>query len=184
MKKSASIVLAACTLVASFAAVHESPENDATLATREVSTLLERKLGTLSLNCSYTAQAAHAAEENAAWSDFWYGVGNAFNDTSTPLLVSAAGLWADLQDTMAENAAIHAARIALCQALGNAPYDPVIDPNMFSSNITNQYLPFPVGRVLVEDGFLDNLDGSMHSPFSVTTSRTTRHSPTAPTVDA
>ena len=41
------------------------------------------------------------------------------------------------------------ARARVCQALGQAPYDPVIRPSEFSANITNPFFPLPPGRVLV-----------------------------------
>ena len=50
-----------------------------------------------------------------------------------------------------------AARTDLCDLLGSAPYDPVIDPEDFTADITNPFLPFTSGLTLVYES--DGEDG-------------------------
>jgi hypothetical protein len=58
------------------------------------------------------------------------------------------------------------ARLAACEQLGSAPYDPVIQPTNFVSIINNPYFPLTPGTKFTYEGQTAN--GFEHSEFAVT----------------
>jgi hypothetical protein len=56
---------------------------------------------------------------------------------------------ADQKDALQSCAEQHAARVQVCADIGVGVYRPVIDPMKFTSNVTNQFFPLPVGKTYV-----------------------------------
>ena len=73
---------------------------------------------------------------------------------------------ADRQDARQTCQAQNDARLAACQQLGGAPYDPVIDPSNFVSQIDNPYFPLTPGTTFIYEG--QTVDGFEHDEFAVT----------------
>jgi len=59
---------------------------------------------------------------------------------------------ADLQDARQTCQEQNDARLAACQRLGGAPYDPVIDPSNFVSRVDNPYFPLTPGTTFIYEG--------------------------------
>ena len=57
-------------------------------------------------------------------------------------------------------------RIAACDRLGGAPYDPVIDPSNFVARIDNPYFPLMPGTTFIYEG--QTAEGFEHDEFAVT----------------
>jgi hypothetical protein len=57
-------------------------------------------------------------------------------------------------------------RLAACDRLGGAPYDPVIDPSNFVTRIDNPYFPLTPGTTFVYEG--QTAEGFEHDEFAVT----------------
>jgi hypothetical protein len=102
--------------------------------------------------CDQTTQAAAKACDFNAQSDFWIAVGSCDNlaDAGEKAACSDKAQ-PDLQLARDDCQAQTAARQQLCQALGQAPYDPKIHPQNFVKNITNPFLPLKPGTVYVYD---------------------------------
>jgi hypothetical protein len=100
--------------------------------------------------CSQTAQAAYQAGLKQAMADYLIAVGKCLN-TANPAQVAPCMQQAllDFQEANELVADQLAARLELCADLGEAPYDPVIDPSQFVSGVTNPYFPLVPGRTLV-----------------------------------
>ena len=73
---------------------------------------------------------------------------------------------ADLQDARQTCQEQDDARLAACQRLGGAPYDPVIDPSNFVSQVDNPYFPLTPGTTFIYEGH--TVDGFEHDEFAVT----------------
>ena len=73
---------------------------------------------------------------------------------------------ADLQDARQTCRAQNDARLAACQRLGGAPYDPVIDPSNFVARIDNPYFPLTPGTTFIYEG--QTVQGFEHDEFAVT----------------
>jgi hypothetical protein len=58
------------------------------------------------------------------------------------------------------------ARLAACERLGGAPYDPVIDPSNFIAPVDNPYFPLTPGTTFVYEGHISQ--GLEHDEFGVT----------------
>jgi hypothetical protein len=58
------------------------------------------------------------------------------------------------------------ARLAACERLGRAPYDPMIDPSNFVARIDNSYFPLRPGTTFVYEG--RTTEGFEHDEFAVT----------------
>jgi hypothetical protein len=100
--------------------------------------------------CSLTAQAAHQAALRQAQADYALAIGKCLN-YANPAVVSACMQQAllDLQEANELAADQLEARLELCADLGEAPYDPVIDPSQFVAGVTNPFYPLVPGRTLV-----------------------------------
>jgi hypothetical protein len=97
--------------------------------------------------CAQTSKAALTACRNSASSDYWLGIG-ACDNISDPqekkaCLDEARSSLKDDYNTCNEQ---FVARQEVCRELGQGPYDPVLDPQDFFSDITNIYSPFPSGN--------------------------------------
>ncbi len=108
--------------------------------------------------CAATAAAATQACRNAATDDYFTTVGNCLNlataDATKTCKKSAKHDLADAKDECADQ---RDARLALCDQLGKAPYDPPIDPANFLSPAEtaanpNPYFPLVAGSVWVYEG--------------------------------
>ncbi|MCA8952118.1 MAG: hypothetical protein KDE27_21590 [Planctomycetes bacterium] len=98
--------------------------------------------------CEDTALAAFGAETTAARADYFVAVGNCINEGGHPLLC-AVQLLPEWFAARQHANAVYGERLALCQAIGSGAYDPMLAPQQFSPDITNQYFPLVPGRVLV-----------------------------------
>ena len=73
---------------------------------------------------------------------------------------------ADLHDARQTCQEQSSARLAACQRLGPAPYDPVIDPSNFVSRVDNPYFPLTPGTTFIYEG--QTAEGFEHDEFAVT----------------
>src|SRR5213592_4242737 len=73
---------------------------------------------------------------------------------------------ADLQDARQTCQEQNDARLAACQRLGGAPYDPVIDPSNFVPQVDNPYFPLTPGTTFISEG--QTAQGFEHDEFAVT----------------
>src|SRR5882724_10818001 len=90
--------------------------------------------------CRRTAQDALASCRDAAQSDYSLALGKCDN------LADPA---ARAQCQSQASADLNDARLAACQRLGGAPYDPVIDPSNFVAPIDNPYFPLTPGTTFI-----------------------------------
>ena len=111
-------------------------------------------------SCSMTARAAYRAGKNEIRDDFWIAYGKCINlanvKASEECLVTAREEFADGRDLVKEQLA---ARLEVCAALGEEPYDPEINPDDFvnfeevisgGQNFTpHQYFPLIPGLTLI-----------------------------------
>jgi hypothetical protein len=63
---------------------------------------------------------------------------------------------ADQKDAQQSCGEEHAARLQVCADIGVAAYRPVIDPMKFTSNVTNQFFPLPVGTTYVFESTVEH----------------------------
>jgi hypothetical protein len=73
---------------------------------------------------------------------------------------------ADLNDTWQTCEEQKDARLAACERLGPAAYDPVIDPSNFVARVDNPYFPLTPGTTFVYEG--QTAEGFEHDEFAVT----------------
>lgn len=110
--------------------------------------------------CTKTAHAAFKACRHEVKDDFWIAIGNC-NNVADPGEREECKL--DAKAELAENRELcgeqHEARLDICDALGEAPYDPKIDPAMFvdpadigKSVVPNRYFPLVRGNEWVYEG--------------------------------
>ena len=117
--------------------------------------------------CERTAQAALTSCRRAAESDFWVAwakCDNLADPTARENCRTQAS--ADLNDTWQTCEAQKDARLAACERLGPAPYDPVIDPSNFVARVDNPYFPLTPGTTFVYEG--QTAEGFEHDEFAVT----------------
>jgi len=98
-------------------------------AAGDIPSVAELKAG---MACTVTAKAARTACQYDVRDDYWIAVGNCSN-LSDPDAVSGclADALAELRDGRDLCAEQFDARLDLCDAIGEAPYDPVLDPADF-----------------------------------------------------
>jgi hypothetical protein len=103
--------------------------------------------------CKLTSKAALDSCKTGARSDYSLALGKCDN-VSDPAARKACQqqALADLKDALQTCAAHNAARQAVCQRLGGAPYDPVINPTNFVSTINNPFMPLTPGTTFVYTG--------------------------------
>jgi hypothetical protein len=82
--------------------------------------------------CSKIAQAAYKAGLKEAEDDYWIAIGNCYNlptkEERKECMREAKEEW---KEAKADTKDQREARLEICEELGEAPYDPVIDPNDF-----------------------------------------------------
>lgn len=100
--------------------------------------------------CNQTTQAAAKACDFNAQGDFWISVGTCDNLADAGKKAACRTTAdSDLKAAQDNCNAQTAARHQVCQDLGQAPYDPNIDPQNFVKNITNQFFPLKPGTVYI-----------------------------------
>ncbi len=108
-------------------------------------------------SCSKTADAAFKACQHEVRDDYWIAIGNC-NNLSDP--DARAECEQEAKDALSEGKGECGeqkdARLELCQVLGEAPYDPEIDPAMFvdpadigNGVAANPYFPLIRGRIWI-----------------------------------
>jgi hypothetical protein len=117
--------------------------------------------------CTGSADDALRSCREGAESDNWLALAKCLNVSNPAQRTSCQNAAAaDLQDALQECSDQHDARLAVCAALGEAPYDPAIKPASFVSRIDNPYFPLTPGTTLVYEG--NSPDGVEHDEFAVT----------------
>ena len=117
--------------------------------------------------CQQTAQAALTSCQEAADSEYFVALGKCAN-----LADPAARDECRDQAAADRNGARRVcddqndARLAACVQLGEAPYDPVIDPSNFVARVDNPYFPLMPGTTFVYEG--QTAQGFEHDEFAVT----------------
>ena len=117
--------------------------------------------------CRQTAQDVLASCQAGAQSDYSLALGKCDN-LSDPAAQQACRTQAlaDLQDARQTCQEQNDARLAACQRLGRAPYDPVIDPSNFVPHVDNPYFPLTPGTTFISEG--QTAQGFEHDEFAVT----------------
>ncbi len=100
--------------------------------------------------CTQSSMAAYQSAVRQAKADYWLAVGKCLN-LSSPVQAMQCMQQAllDLQEANELADDQFEARLELCADLGEAPYDPQIDPSQFVSGVTNPFFPLVPGRTLV-----------------------------------
>jgi hypothetical protein len=117
--------------------------------------------------CRQTAQGVLTSCQAAAQSDYRLALAKCDN-LADPAAQQACRRQAladrkDAQQTCEEQ---DDARLAACDRLGGAPYDPVIDPSNFVERVDNPYFPLRPGTTFIYEG--RTVDGLEHDEFAVT----------------
>jgi len=117
--------------------------------------------------CRQTAQAALTSCQEAAESDYWVALGKCDNLAAPAARESCRSQAAtDRNDARQVCDGQKDARQAACGRLGEAPYDPVIDPSNFVHGVTNPYFPLTPGTTFIYEG--QTAQGFEHDEFAVT----------------
>src|SRR5438093_8124742 len=117
--------------------------------------------------CRRTAQDVLASCRDAAQSDYSLALGkcdNLADPAARAQCQSQAST--DLNDAQQTCQEQNDVRIAACDRLGGAPYDPVIDPSSFVPQVDNPYFPLTPGTTFVYEG--QTAEGFEHDEFAVT----------------
>jgi hypothetical protein len=119
--------------------------------------------------CKATSQDALRSCQTGAESDYSLALGNCANyaDPATRKTCQQQAV-TDLKDAQQVCKDQFTARQTLCDRLGGAPYDPVIDPANFGGPIDNPYYPLTPGRTLIyeahtPDGLKRNVVAATHN---------------------
>jgi hypothetical protein len=118
-------------------------------------------------SCRQTAQDTLTSCRNAAQSDYSLALAkcdNVADPAARAQCQSQAS--ADLNDAQQTCQEQNAVRLAACDRLGGAPYDPVIDPSNFVTRIDNPYFPLTPGTTFIYEG--QTAEGFEHDEFAVT----------------
>jgi hypothetical protein len=117
--------------------------------------------------CGQTAQDTLTSCRNAAQSDYSLALAKCDNladpATRAQCQNQASTDLNDAQQTCQEQNDV---RLAVCDRLGGAPYDPVIDPSNFVTRIDNPYFPLTPGTTFIYEG--QTAEGFEHDEFAVT----------------
>lgn len=125
--------------------------------------------------CTATGKAARKACFNGARDDYWIGVGNCAN-LADPLARFACfeEVAVELDAAKALCGEQFAARLDLCDAVGEAPYDPVLDPADFltagqlrAAADPNPYLPLVPGTTYHYVGGDETIDVTVTGEIKV-----------------
>jgi hypothetical protein len=118
-------------------------------------------------SCRQTAQDTLTSCRNAAQSDYSLALAkcdNLADPAARSQCQSQAS--ADLNDAQQTCQEQNDVRLAACDRLGGAPYDPVIDPSNFVTQIDNPYFPLTPGTTFIYEG--ETAEGFEHDEFAVT----------------
>ena len=117
--------------------------------------------------CQRTAAAVHRSCRAGAHSDYQLALGKCANIAdATERKACADQAAADFKDALKTCRQQFDARLAACERLGPAPYDPVINPANFVSRIDNPYFPLQPGKTFIYEGH--TAAGFEHVEFAVT----------------
>jgi len=117
--------------------------------------------------CRQTAQDVLTSCRDGAQSDYSLALGKCDNLADPAARAQCQQqASADLNDARQTCAEQNDARLAACQRLGGAPYDPVIDPSNFVARIDNPYFPLRPGTTFIYEGH--TAEGFEHDEFTVT----------------
>lgn len=117
------------------------------------------ELGAAGKACTNTSLAAYRASKNEAQDDYWIAVGICLNFSDTEEAEEC--LWdaqRELKDSKIEQSEQLEARDEICAELGEAPYDPdldpadFIDPESITAANANSYFPLVAGARWVYGG--------------------------------
>lgn len=103
-----------------------------------------------------TAVTARIAAIRDAQDDFWEQVAICLNDTDEDLMECVEEASDEMEEAIAHADAVFFARITLLPFLGFDAYDPEIEPDDFSADITNPYFPLIPGRTLIYEADTDD----------------------------
>ena len=117
--------------------------------------------------CGLTASTVLKSCRRAAQSDCWLALAKCDNlaDSAAREACREQAL-EDLRDARRVCRAQKDARLAACERLGGAPYDPVINPSNFVAQIDNPYFPLTPGTIFIYEG--QTAQGFEHDEFAVT----------------
>jgi hypothetical protein len=117
--------------------------------------------------CRRTAQGVLTSCQAAAQSDYWLALAKCEN-LADPAARQGCRRRAltDREDARQTCEEQEGARLAACDQLGGASYDPVIDPSNFVARVDNPYFPLRPGTTFVYEG--QTVDGFEHDEFAVT----------------
>jgi hypothetical protein len=117
--------------------------------------------------CLLTANTVLRSCWRAAQSDFWLALAKCDNVTEPAARERCRRhARADLKDARQTCVEQNDARLAACERLGGAPYDPVINPSNFVARVDNPYFPLTPGTTFVYEG--QTVQGFEHDEFAVT----------------
>jgi hypothetical protein len=117
--------------------------------------------------CRRTAQDVLTSCRDAAQSDYSLALAKCDNLADPAAQAQCRNhASADLNDARQTCQEQDDARLAACERLGEAPYDPVIDPSNFVARIDNPYFPLRPGTTFIYEGQTD--EGFEHDEFAVT----------------
>jgi len=118
--------------------------------------------------CDRTAAAVQRSCRAEAESDYQLALGKCGNLADAAerkaCEAQAAAEFREALETCKEQ---YDARLEVCERLGPAPYDPVINPANFVSTIDNPYFPLKPGTTFISEG--QTAHGFEHGEFAVTT---------------
>jgi hypothetical protein len=117
--------------------------------------------------CRQTAQTVLRSCRAAADSHYWLALAKCDNlfDPAAQKACQRQAL-ADRKDARQTCEEQDDARLAACERLGGASYDPVIDPSNFVARVDNPYFPLRPGTTFVYEG--QTTEGFEHDEFAVT----------------
>ncbi|MFH0983345.1 MAG: hypothetical protein V2A79_17640 [Planctomycetota bacterium] len=117
--------------------------------------------------CSQASSSASTACWHQAMADYWIAVGKCSNLSSTEERRACKRQTVQArQSALEECQEQFEAREEVCDELGPAPYDPVIDPADFVSVIDNPYFPLTPGTTFIYEGA--SAQGTEHVEVVVT----------------
>ena len=116
--------------------------------------------------CRLTANTVLRSCRDAAQSDYWLALAKCDNLADPAAQDCRNQASADLRDARQSCREQNDARLAACERLGGAPYDPVINPSNFVARIDNPYFPLTPGTTFIYEG--ETAQGFEHDEFAVT----------------
>lgn len=106
-----------------------------------------------SKGCSDSARSVARSCGNEVQAEYWLGIGKCQNVAGAAERAACAGEARDGSLEGREECRDQLdARLEVCDALGEAPYDPAIDPANFVDGIDHPFLPFVPGTVWTYEG--------------------------------